>query len=484
MSIQLERVAYVIGILVMVVTIFMIAPMATDYAAGNNDWRSFAHAFLITGTLSGLTIMVTRDHWSDSGVSLREGFLITSLSWLVIPVAGCLPFWFMDNDVHFVNSWFKSVSGMTTTGSTILSGLDNLPPGILLWRSILQWIGGVGIILMAMLVLPFLRVGGMQIFRTESSDRSEKMLARDSTLIIQIAVAFILLTLACMVAYSVAGMSTFDALNHALTTISTGGYSTHDASMGYFKQPAIHWIASFFMVAASLPIVLYLKSFKNERFDILRDIQVRGFLKICIWFILAVSLYLMLTHKYPPSDAIRIATFNVTSIISTSGYALDDFTAWGPASNGIFLILMFLGGCTGSTAGGIKTYRLQAMSQITKRYVDLLFSPNRIINMRYGRRAITEDIVLSILAFLTAYAGCIFLVTLALTIFGLDILTAFSGATTALGNVGPGLGNIIGPSGNFSLLHDGAKIVLILAMILGRLEFFAMLVLLSPRFWR
>jgi len=373
---------------------------------------------------------------------------------------------------------------MTTTGSTILSGLDNLPPGILLWRSILQWIGGVGIILMAMLVLPFLRVGGMQIFRTESSDRSEKMLARDSTLIIQIAVAFILLTLACMVAYNVAGMSTFDALNHALTTISTGGYSTHDASMGYFEQPAIHWIASFFMVAASLPIMLYLKSFKNERFDIFRDIQVRGFLKICTGFILAVSLYLVLTHKYPPSDAIRIATFNVISIISTSGYALDDFTSWGPASNGIFLILMFLGGCTGSTAGGIKTYRLQAMSQITKRYVDLLFSPNRIINMRYGRRTITEDIVLSILAFLTAYAGCIFLVTLALTIFGLDILTAFSGATTALGNVGPGLGSIIGPSGNFSSLHDGAKIVLILAMILGRLEFFAMLVLLSPRFWR
>lgn len=238
------------------------------------------------------------------------------------------------------------------------------------------------------------------------------------------------------------------------------------------------------MVAASLPIVLYIKSSKGHGFAIFRDVQVKGFLKICVLAIVSVTLYLVLAHKYAPSDALRIAAFNVVSIISTTGFALDDFTAWGPASNGMFLVLMFLGGCTGSTAGGIKTYRLQAMSQITKRYINMLFSPNRVIIMRYGTHTITNDIVLSILAFVTAFAGSIVLVMLALTVFGLDILTAFSGAVTALANVGPGLGDVIGPSGNFKSIDDGAKVVLIFAMILGRLEFFAFLVLLAPSFWR
>ncbi len=484
MPIQLERLAFVIGIILMFVTIYMLAPMMADYAAGNDDWKAFAHAFAISGILAGLTIMVTRDHWSRTGISLREGFMITAVSWFVIPIAGSLPFYFMEAGPGFIDAWFEAVSGMTTTGSTVLQGLDHKPPGILLWRSILQWIGGVGIVLMAMIILPFLRVGGMQIFSTESSDRSEKLLPRDSTLIVQIAGAFVVLTLACMVCYRLAGMSTFDAVNHALTTIATGGYSTHDTSLGYYKQPAIHWVATVFMVAASLPIILYIKSSKAHSFAIFRDVQVRGFLKICVVAIFAVTLYLVLAHKYAPSDALRVAAFNVVSIISTTGFALDDFTVWGPASNGMFLVLMFLGGCTGSTAGGIKTYRLQAMAQITKRYINMLFSPNRVIIMRYGTHAITNDIVLSILAFVTAFAGSIVLVMLALTVFGLDILTAFSGAVTALANVGPGLGDVIGPSGNFKSIDDGAKVVLIFAMILGRLEFFAFLVLLSPSFWR
>ena len=434
MPVQLERLAFVIGIILMVVTVYMIAPMMTDYAVGNGDWKAFAHAFALTGILAGLTILVTRDQWSRTGISLREGFLITAVSWLVIPIAGCLPFYFMATGPGFIDAWFEAVSGMTTTGSTIFEGLDQKPPGILLWRSLLQWIGGVGIVLVAMLILPFLRVGGMQIFRTESSDRSEKHLPRDSTLIVQIAAAFVILTLVCMVCFRLAGMSAFDAVNHALTTISTGGYSTHDKSLGYFEQPAVHWVATFFMMAASLPIVLYIKSSQGLNLEIFRDVQVRGFLKICGLAIFAVTLYLVVVQNYTPGDALRIASFNVASIITTTGYALGDFTTWGPASNGMFLVLMFLGGCTGSTAGGIKTYRLQAMSQITMSYINQLFSPNRVIIMRYGTHIITNEIAFSILAFVTAFAGSIVLVMLALTVFGLDILTAFSGAVTALSN--------------------------------------------------
>lgn len=481
---QFERQGYVIGVLMMVTAIFMLAPMIADIMTDNDDWQSFARAGGIVGVLAGLLIQVTRGQWAERNLTLREAFVITALSWLVVPVAGCLPFYFMADRLDFVDAWFESVSGMTTTGATVLSNLEHEPPGVLLWRSLLQWIGGVGIILMAMVILPFLRVGGMQIFRTESSDRSEKVLAREAAIIPQIAIAFIVLTLLCMVGYALAGMNLFDAVNHALTTISTGGFSTHDNSLSHYDQPAVHWVAAAGMFCGSLPIILFIKSWQRNSPDILRDVQVRGFAKICATAIGAVTVYLAMTGQFGWSDALRIAAVNVMSIISTTGYALGDFTNWGTGANGIFLILMFFGGCTGSTAGAIKTYRLQAMALITKRYIDQLFSPRRVMNLRYGNRTIDEDIILSILAFLTAFAGCVIVVTLALTLFGLDVLTAFSGAVTAITNVGPGLGEIIGPSGNFAPLPDGAKVVLIFAMILGRLEFFALLVLLSPRFWR
>jgi trk system potassium uptake protein TrkH len=481
---QLERIGYVIGVLVMVTAIFMLAPMIADLMNGSDDWKAFAHALAINLTLAGLLILATRDRWSGQSVSLREAFVTTSLSWLVVPLAGCLPLYFKANGLSFVDAWFESVSGMTTTGSTVMSGLDREPAGILLWRSLLQWIGGVGIILMAMLILPFLRVGGMQIFRTESSDRSEKFFTRDAELIPRIAITFVVLTAACMASYMAAGMRVFDALNHALTTIPTGGFSTHDASLAHYKTPGVHWVAAVFMFAGSLPIILYIRTWPTNFSVIWRDVQVRGFTKIVITAVAVVTVYLGLTGTYAWTDAIRIAAVNVISIISTTGYALDDFTAWGPGANGIFLILMFLGGCTGSTAGSIKTYRLQAMALITRRYVDQLFSPRRVMKLRYGNRTINEEIILSILAFLTAFAGSIIAVTLALTLFGVELLTAFSGAVTAITNVGPGLGSEIGPSGNFAGLPSGAKVVLIFAMILGRLEFFALLVLLSPRFWR
>ncbi len=481
---QFERIGYVIGVLVMVTAIFMVAPMIADLMNGSDDWKAFAQALAINVTLAGLLILATRDRWSGKSVSLREAFVTTSLSWLVVPLAGCLPLYFKANGLNFVDAWFESVSGMTTTGSTVMAGLDREPAGILLWRSLLQWIGGVGIILMAMLILPFLRVGGMQIFRTESSDRSEKFFTRDAEVIPRIAITFVVLTAACMAAYMAAGMRVFDALNHALTTIPTGGFSTHDASLAHYKTPGVHWVAALFMFAGSLPIILYIRTWPANFSVIWNDVQVRGFAKIVLAAITVVTVYLGLNGTYDWSDALRVASVNVISIISTTGYALDDFTAWGPGANGIFLILMFLGGCTGSTAGAIKTYRLQAMALITKRYIDQLFSPNRIMKLRYGNKTIDEEIILSILAFLTAFAGSVIGVTLLLTLFGVELLTAFSGAVTAITNVGPGLGSQIGPSGNFAGLPDGAKLALMFAMILGRLEFFALLVLFSPRFWR
>ena len=356
-------------------------------------------------------------------------------------------------------------------------------PGILLWRSILQWIGGVGIVVMAIMILPLLSVGGMQLFRSESSDRSEKIVAHPFYLASSIVAVYVVLTAACALGYELAGMSFFDAINHAMTTLSTGGYSTHDASMSFFNQPAIHWVAIVFMAAGSLPFVLYIKSVKGDWLALFRDQQVRGFFTMVVVAAIFLTVWLYLKH-WPLLSAIRQAMFNVTSIVTTTGYASDDYTTWGPLPVSVFLILTFLGGCTGSTAGAIKVFRLQIMLLMTREQLWRLLLPSIIFPRRYNGERVSDDIIPSVVAFLAAYIVVTAVITLCLSAFGLDLVTSISATATAIGNVGPGLGHIVGPSGNFASLPDGAKWLLTLAMMLGRLELFTVLVILTPAFWR
>jgi trk system potassium uptake protein TrkH len=484
-TIDHNRVAFVVGMQMLVLTVFMLPPAATDLIAGNPDWQVFAGSAFVTGFLGIMLVTISRGA-IGYGVSVREGFVLTVVSWICLTVLAAIPFWLLEAEIGLspVDAWFESVSGFTTTGSTVIVGLDALPPGILLWRSIIQWVGGLGVVVMAILMLPFLRVGGMQLFQLESSERGEKFVPRAGELVSLLALTYVALTAACTVAYVWAGMTTFDAINHAMTTLATGGYSTHDASFGYFPEPAVHWVATVFMFAGSLPLLLYAKAVKTGSLKVWNDDQVKAHTKIVLTVIGALTVWYMVKTGASPLESLRIVSLNTVSIITTTGYALGDYTVWAPGASGVFFLLIFLGGCTGSTSGGIKTFRLQIMTITTINYIKRLISPNRVVVSTYNDRLITTDISAAVFAFLSVMFATVMLFTVALSFFDVDFVTALSAVAQAQANVGPGLGQIVGPAGNFSSLPDGAKILLSIAMLLGRLEFFTVLVVFSRDFWR
>jgi len=481
--IDFHRISYVIGMMLLVLTVFMVPPALTDILAGNPDfWVFFGSAF-VTGFLGLMMVMSSRGAWADE-IYLKEGFVLTVASWIALCMVATIPFIFFGHGMSLTDAWFEAVSGLTTTGATVLDNLDDLPPGILLWRSIIQWIGGIGIVLMALIMLPFLRVGGMQLFQTENSDRSDKIVAKSSELVRLIATTYFVMTALCGMAYAAAGMSAFDALNHAMTTIATGGYSTHDLSFGHFKNPVIHWIGFFFLLAASLPLVLYVKFARTGKWSVWGDTQVQGFLKFVVVAITLLSLWYYSTRDVALLDAFRIVAFNSISIISTAGFALGDYTAWGTGSIGVFFLFMFMGGCTGSTTGGIKAFRIQIMIITSRNYLRKLISPNRVVVAVYNGKKLPTEISTAVLAYLSVMFISIMLFTLVLSFFGLDFIDSVSAATSALANVGPALGPEIGPAGTFKNLAWESKLLLTFGMLLGRLEFFTVLVVFSRDFWR
>ncbi|MCP1337039.1 TrkH family potassium uptake protein [Futiania mangrovi] len=472
-------IGYMLGIL----GLAMIVPALVDLAWGHPDWHSFALSALFTLFAAGTLVLASRG--SSSSMSLRQGFILTVVSWLTASMFGALPFLFAELRIGFADSFFEAISGLTTTGSTVLSGLDTLPPGLLVWRSMLQWIGGVGIIVMGIVMLPFLRVGGMQLFRLESSDRSsEKVLPRPGQLAAWIGGIYVVLTLACSLLYFVFGMSGFDAINHAMTTVSTGGYSTHDASLGYFGSPAIYWTATLFMLLGALPFGIYIVTARRDSLALLRDTQVQGFLGLIAAVWLALTLWRIASGTEDWFSALTAVAVNTASVITTTGFATEDYTLWGSAAVGSFFMLTFLGGCAGSTSGGFKTYRLQIAFAMLVQSLRSTLTPHGVFPARYGGRKVESDVRESVAGFAMLYALTIAGLALVLSFIGLDFDTAVSGALTAVANVGPGIGSEIGPAGNFADLPDAAKWALSLGMLLGRLEIVTVLVLLTPESWR
>jgi trk system potassium uptake protein TrkH len=474
---------FINGTLLCGLSTLMLLPAIADAAANNPDWRAFAVSASIT-LFVAIGLLLTSRSGEPLALDLRQAFLLTAGGWTILSVFSTLPFLLFDSTLDFSDAIFETISGLTTTGSTILVGLDNLPPGILLWRSLLQWVGGVGIILTAILMLPFLKVGGMQLFRTESSDRSDKVLPRTGQLATYIALVYGFFTVACFVAYVVGGMTAFDAINHSMTTVSTGGFSTHDASLGFFQNTYIDWIAVVFMVLGSLPFAIYIRALRQGPSSLWADGQVRTFLAFLLVAGLSVAWGLHVHEDIPFGAAVRRAVFNVTSVVTTTGYANEDYQLWGPFAIGCFVLLTFVGGCTGSTSGAIKIYRFQIVWRICRQHLLGLIQPNSVMPLSYNGKRLDQDILSSVLAFLFVYAASVIALSVALTAFEIDFLTSFSGAATALGNVGPGIGSIIGPAGNFATLPDGAKLLLAVGMLLGRLELFTVLVLFQAAFWR
>jgi len=481
----LRPILYLIGGMLSVLAIAMLIPVGVDLYADNEDWKAFALSSVITFTV-GVALLYFARVRLDSGLTLRQAFLLTPMAWLSVVLFAALPLYISDFEQmrdSFANAFFEAMSGLTTTGATVIVGLQDAPPGVLIWRAILQWLGGIGIIATAIAILPALGVGGMQLFRTESSDRSEKVLPRVREVAAAITTIYVGFTIACIAAYWLAGMSGFDAVAHGLSTIATGGFSTHDTSLGHFTNPAIHWIAVFFMIAGAVPFVLYVRLFQGET-DPLRNSQVRVLLSFLVVVVLGMTLWLTLSGRFDFFDALRLAALNVVSVVTTSGFASADYGAWGNIAIGVFFGLMFVGGCTGSTTGGVKIFRYEVMAKLLQSYFRHLLYPRGIFPRTYAGRELPDDVIHSVVVFFSLFFICYGAITVTLMAFDLDFLTSASAAVSALSNVGPGLGPIIGPAGNFATLPDTVKWILAFAMLLGRLELFTVLILFMPRFWR
>jgi trk system potassium uptake protein TrkH len=479
--IELRPVLFINGILLSILATAMMIPAVVDAAIGHPDWLVFAAAAAVT-LFVGVSVMLTTR--SPLGhFSLRQAFLMTNLAWLVIATFGALPFHFSELELSFVDSFFESMSGVTTTGSTIIVGLDHAPPGILLWRAILQWLGGIGIIVMAVAVLPILQVGGMQMFRVEAFD-TDKVLPRAAQIAGGITIVYACLTiLAAIVLWSL-GMTGFEAIAHAMTSVATGGFSTSDASIGHFNSVGIDYAMSVIMILGSLPFVLYLRLLRGSLSPLWRDSQVRLLIAILATAIALTTYWVWRNEMMSLSDALRYSTFNVISVMTGSGFSTTDYGRWGGFAMALLFILMFIGGCAGSTTCGIKIFRLQVLYASAKAQIRRLVQPHGVFFAYYNRKPIPESVSTSVMSFFFLFTASVALLAIALGLTGVDFITALSGAATAIANVGPGLGDTIGPAGNFASLPDSAKLLLCSGMLLGRLELFTVLVLLTPGFWR
>ena len=473
----------IVGTLLATLALVMCVPAVVDAFQGNPDWEVFAASAGVTLFL-GVAMALTATTGGVRSLTVRQAFVMTTLSWVALTVFASFPFMFSERDLSFTDAFFEAMSGLTTTGSTILTDLDTLPPGILLWRALLQWLGGIGIIVMAIAILPMLKVGGMQLFKIESSDTSEEKIFTALRTVVALFTIYAGLTVLCAVLYEVFGMTPFDAATHAMTTLSTGGYSTHDESFAYFKDARLHWIATAFMIAGSIPFMLYIKTVRGNLSALGNDQQVRGFLGFLVLASLGMAVWLAMERNIDFFEALTLTAFNITSVVTTTGFASDDYTAWGPGAVGMFLVLMFVGGCSGSTSGAIKIYRHQILLLLVRAHIKRLFSPNRVIPLRYNGKPLPQDVPYSVLSFMAVFVATIAGFTVLLSLLGLDIQTAYSASITAVTNVGPGIGDIIGPAGNFASLPVAAKWLLTVAMLAGRLEILALLVAFDPDFWR
>ena len=480
--IEYRPVLFFLGILLSGLAAAMVVPALVDGAFGSPDWQAFAAAAALTLFVGIAFMLLSRGGWTS--IPVRDGFVLTTAAWVLSAAFGALPFLLSDLDLSYTDAFFEAMSGITTTGSTVLSGLDEAPRGILLWRSLLQWLGGIGFIVMAIAVLPILQVGGMHLFRTEFADPSGKVLPRVGQLATGIGSIYLGATIACMIAMWMAGMSAFEATAHAMTTIATGGFSTSDQSIGHFASAPIEWIATVFMIVGSLPFLLLWGALRGKALGLLRDTQVQWFFGIVAASVVAIAMWQWLASGHPLSQAIRESAFNVTSIITGTGYASADYWQWGTFPAAAFLFFMFIGGCAGSTSCSVKVFRYQILYQALIVQMVRLMRPHGVAVPQYNGRPIPESVTDSVFAFFFLFLLLFALLAFGLAALGLDFVTAISSAATAIANVGPGLGDVVGPSGTFASIPDAGKWLMAAGMLLGRLEIFTVLVLLSPSFWR
>ena len=475
-----KTVFFTLGILQIILGIFMLIPIIVQFFYSEVD-SSFFAASIITIVFGILFFLSNLDH--DKKLNLQQAFLLTALSWLSIAIFGSLPFIFSNVYFSFTNAFFESMSGITTTGSTIISELESMPKGILLWRALLQWLGGIGVIVMAITLMPIMNVGGMQLFKISNNDTSEKILPKSKEIALRLIYIYSFLTLLCALSYKILGMNFFDSLTHSMTTIATGGFSNYNESIGFFNSFSIEISAMIFIILGSIPFIAYIKFLNGDKKIFISDSQIKLFIKIIFFSILILFIYLTIINKSFSEISLRSISFNVISILTGTGYVTKGFDSWGSFPLIFFIILMFIGGCAGSTTCGIKIFRIKILYEFIINQLKKIIYPRGIFVIKYDNNNIDDKFIASIISFIYLYIIIFFIITALLSLSGLDFVTSISGAATSISNVGPGLGTTIGPSGNFYNLPDISKWILSLGMILGRLELFAILVLFLPSFW-
>ena len=499
---DLRPVFFIIGLMLTGLGLFMFVPMLVDLIISSRElseslsadstvsnrrisarsWPAFAISGILTTLIGGVMALAT--YSKNMRLGSRGAFMLTALSWMLLSLFASVPFLMDPINMSLTDAIFEATSGITTTGSTVMTGLDDRPAGILFWRAILQWIGGIGIIATAMAILPMLQVGGMQLFKDESSDISEQILVRPTRVAALIVGTYLGLTILCAIGYVSTGMSPFDAAAHAMTTVATGGYSTSDLSMGGFMDNGADIVCMVFMLAGAMPFGIYMLMATGSFSAPFRDPQVRTFLAVILSLILMVTGSLWLTSDMPQMESLRLSAFNTISVVTGTGYATADYNGWGPFAVAAFFIFMFIGGCAGSTACSVKIFRYQVAFEALRVYLIQMPRPNTVIPLRYGNKPLSETVVYSVMSYFFLFFMTFAVTAILLSMLGLDTMTAWSGAGSAVANVGPGLGDIIGPTGTYEPLPNTAKWVLLLAMIIGRLEIITALVLLTPSFWR
>ncbi|WP_371054793.1 TrkH family potassium uptake protein [Rhodosalinus sp. K401] len=479
---DLRPVGYVIGLLVAVLGAAMLLPMLVDIAEGRGHWPVFAQSAFVTG-LSGGLIALGCANGAQERLSIQQTFLLTTGVWVALPVFGAIPFVLGATEARVVDAFFEAMSGLTTTGSTVFSGLDGMPKGLLLWRGILQWLGGIGIIVVAMVFLPELRVGGMQIFRAEAFDTMGKILPRATEIAMRISTIYLALTLVCALAYIASGLSAFDATVHAMTTIATGGFANYDSSFAAFGA-STQYVAVIFMLLAALPFVRFVQLTAGTARPLLQDSQVHAFLAVAAAVAAILAVGQALAAGSLSEATIRASLFNGVSLLTGTGYASANYMIWGSFAVAVLFFTGLVGGCAGSTSCSIKVFRYQLLFASIRSQLARIHAPHGMFTPRYDGRPVGEDVIGSVIAFFVFFIVTLGLLSVALGMTGLDMTTSVSGAAAALANIGPGLGDEIGPAGNFAGLNDVAKWLLAFAMLIGRLELLAVYAILTVGFWR
>lgn len=479
---DIRPVLYVVGLLLLVLAAAMVVPVGISLSDGDADWVIFTLSAAVTAFFA--LAMILSCGGPRYRHNLRHVFLLTAVTWAMLPVFAALPLSFGSAQLSYTDGFFEAMSGLTTTGSSVIVDVASQSRAILIWRSLLQWLGGIGIVLMAVTLLPMLRVGGMQVFKTEAFDTPDKVFARVSPVALQLLAVYAVLTSAWCFFYWLAGMDPFDAANHAMTTLSTGGFSTRPESLGHWPSVGVMLVATIGMIAAALPFTLYLQIARGTRRNIAIDSQVGAFLAVLVLAAAVISAWLILGNGYDAEPAIIGAIFHVTSIITGTGYTTTDIQLWGGLPVALLFVLQYVGGCAGSTTCGFKIFRFQVLYAAAKVQVARMLRPHIVLLPRYNDRPLQAGVTDSVMAFFFLYALSVAWLTVALSLMGLDFTTALSGASTAISNVGPGFGDIIGPKGSFATLPDAAKWLLCIGMLLGRLEILSVLVLFQRAFWK